>query len=388
MVTENNKSVGSDPESWPVFQLQAISKVIDCKHRTPKYVENGVPLISPGTIKWGPLDLDSPQKRVTIEEYESLMDHCTVDLGDLVLSRNQSVGIASYVTSEKPFVIGQDTVLIKPVKIDATFLFYSLQSTYIQDTIRRIGGGSTFSRINLGEIRKLKLQSPPLPEQKKIAKILTTWDEAIVTTEQLLANSQQQKKALMQQLLTGKKRFPGFEVEWSSRKLGNIAKIAKGSQLNRATLSKIGTYPVINGGITHSGYTEKYNTDAETITISEGGNSCGFVNYLAQPFWSGGHCYTLKQVEVSKPFLFQTLKLAERRIMRLRVGSGLPNIQKKDLESLTITIPPDEEQERIAKTLISADVEIATLQQKLERLKLEKKALMQQLLTGKRRVKI
>ncbi|WP_420229338.1 restriction endonuclease subunit S [Psychrobacter sp. ER1] len=158
------------PKGWERKTLDEISDVIDCKHRTPKYVKNGIPLVSPGTIKWGAIDLESPTKRVTAEEYESLMDHCTVEYGDLVLSRNQSVGIASFVDSDKPFVLGQDTVLVKPKGSDPRFLFYNLQSTDTQKTIFKLAGGSTFSRINLGDIRKLKTIYPPLAEQQKSPK--------------------------------------------------------------------------------------------------------------------------------------------------------------------------------------------------------------------------
>lgn len=182
------------PKGWKQVSLSDVTAVIDCKHRTPTYVEFGIPLVSPGTIKWGALDLISPVKRVRDDEYESLMDHCTVDIGDLVMSRNQSIGIASYVESNEPFVLGQDTVLIKPIKADSKFVFYKLQSEVVQRGIIKLAGGSTFSRINLADIRKLKLNLPPLPEQSKIAQILSAWDKAITTTEQLLANSQQQKR--------------------------------------------------------------------------------------------------------------------------------------------------------------------------------------------------
>src|SRR5688572_10836010 len=102
------------PDGWNASSLSACTKIVDCKHRTPPYIEAGVPVISPGTLRWGELDLEGPTNRVCEDEYRSLMDHCTVDTGDLVLSRNQSVGIASYVANKCPFVLGQDTVLIKP----------------------------------------------------------------------------------------------------------------------------------------------------------------------------------------------------------------------------------------------------------------------------------
>ncbi|QIM69823.1 restriction endonuclease subunit S [Basfia succiniciproducens] len=185
----------------------------------------------------------------------------------------------------------------------------------------------------------------------------------------------------MQMLLSGEKRVGGFSEEWIQAKLQELAKISKGAQLNKDTLAEIGMYPVINGGIDPSGYTDKFNSVKDTITISEGGNSCGYIAFQKQDFWCGGHCYTLNDVKIDVSFLYQLLKANEESIMRLRVGSGLPNIQKKSLENFVLRYPQNkEEQQKIAEILTAADQEIETLQQKLECLKLEKQALMQRLL--------
>lgn len=253
----------------------------------------------------------------------------------------------------------------------------------------KYNSGSAQPKLNKAVCEKIPVLLPPLPEQKKIAQILSTWDQAITATERLLENSQQRKKGLMQHLLIGKKRLPGFEGEWREEELGKLVAISKGEQLNRSTLSEAGLYPVINGGITPSGYTDKTNCHGNTVTISEGGNSCGFVAFQQVPFWCGGHCYALKSPQVPVMFLYQLLKLYEVKIMRMRVGSGLPNIQKKDLSSLKLCLPscPDE-QEAIGQILGLADKECRLLVDRLNSLKQEKKALMQQLLTGKRRVQV
>ena len=88
----------------------------------------------------------------------------------------------------------------------------------------------------------------------------------------------------MQQLLTGKKRLPGFTSEWKMIKLGECCEIIKGDQLNKNTLKTDGEFYVLNGGITPSGYVDKWNVLENTISISEGGNSCGFVNYNKTKF--------------------------------------------------------------------------------------------------------
>jgi len=126
-----------------------------------------------------------------------------------------------------------------------------------------------------------------------------------------------------------------------------------------------------------------------TITISKGGNSCGFVNYCKTKFWLGGHCYALKIINsnIDKEFLYQILKFKEKSIMGLRIGSGLPNIQKKNLNDFKLTIPNDRtEQNHIAKILSDMDAEIQSLEKKLDKYKAIKQGMMQQLLTGRIRL--
>jgi type I restriction enzyme, S subunit len=196
------------------------------------------------------------------------------------------------------------------------------------------------------------------------------------------------EKGAMQSLLTGKHRLPGFSGEWAKMKLGNLCQISKGEQLGRLAMIEDGTIPVINGGTTASGYTDRANRAGNCITISEGGNSCGFVSMMDQPFWCGGHCYALKDLAADRSFLFASLKHREAEIMTLRVGSGLPNIQKKALCGFELNVPPLAEQDAIGRLADSQDGVLSQLQTQLTALHKEKSALMQQLLTGKRRVRV
>jgi type I restriction enzyme, S subunit len=168
-----------------------------------------------------------------------------------------------------------------------------------------------------------------------------------------------------------------------------VCKISKREQLNKIELDKTGTYPSYSGGITPSGYTDDWNTHENTIIISEGGNSCGYVNFITTKFWCGGHCYALLDLNqtIKRDFLYQFLKFNELQIMKLRVGSGLPNVQKGDVENFSVKHPSFEEQTAIAQVLQTADKEISLLKAKAEKLREQKKGLMQVLLTGKVRLK-
>jgi type I restriction enzyme S subunit len=393
------------PSSWNILKLEQVCKIIDCKHRTPKYVNNGVPVVSPGTIKWGELDLILPKKRVTQVEFELLMDHCVVDIGDLVLSRNQSIGVVSFVASEAPFVLGQDTVLLKPTIVNPKFLFFFLQSDSTQRTIFKLAGGSTFARINLSEIRKVKGVYPPLPEQRQIAQILSTWDKAIVTTEKLIAASQQQKKALMQQLLTGKKRFAGFSEEWQEVKLKQLGEVVSGGTpsttnsdywdgdvfwVTPTDITKLKSH-YIGSSIRKISKPGLLSCSAKlvskgsllvctratigtlAITKTEMCTNQGFKNLVPN-----------KNTDVE--FLYYLLAHERHQLISKASGSTFLELSKKDFDNIRLKVPSFKEQQKIAAVLTAADQEINALQSKLAHFQQEKKALMQQLLTGKRRV--
>lgn len=178
-----------------------------------------------------------------------------------------------------------------------------------------------------------------------------------------------------------------FPKGWKEVKLGEVCEIKKGKQLGRLEMLENGSVPVMNGGILPSGFTNSFNENENTITISEGGNSCGFVSLLKEKFWCGGHCYVLKNLKVEILFLFQILKQKEQEIMRLRVGSGLPNIQKTVIEKFSFYVPADiEEQKAIAGALGIWDVGIEKLSQVIKLKEKQKKAIMQKLLSGKIRL--
>ena len=162
-----------------------------------------------------------------------------------------------------------------------------------------------------------------------------------------------------------------------------MCEISKGEQLNRATLSERGRIPVYNGGTSPSGYAKESNTDAESIIISEGGNSCGYVNFVHTPFWRGGHCYLLK-TDIDKALLYCILKANEPKIMSLRVGTGLPNIQRKRLNSFEFNLPTSKvQQQHIILAFTSIDANIAALQSLITKYEAIKKVTVNLLLKPK-----
>ena len=290
----------------------------------------------------------------------------------------EDIGKCATFIDDKIGYAGGDIIVFRTEQ-NPIVMSYLLNSDIAKKQKFSMGQGHSVVHIYSSQLEMLKLPIPPLEEQEKIAEILLTCDKAICLTTQIITQLKQRNQGLAQQLLTGEK-------SWKKSVLKNIAKIKKGEQLNVLNLNNKHKYPSYSGGITPSGYTDKYNTEKDTIIISEGGNSCGYINFIQENFWSGGHCYSIVNSSISKDinkmFLFYFLKKNQEEIMRLRVGSGLPNIQKRDIGLFEIEYPPLTEQNAIAQILDTAHQELKLYEQKLQLLQAQKKTLMQKLLTG------
>ena len=379
------------PSGWKVVKLGDVFEKSFYGTSKTTSINGKYPVLRMGNMQNGTLDL---RDLVYIDLEENEFEKYRLHKGDILLNRTNShslVGKVSLFDLDGDYLTASYLVAFRPnLKVlNPTFSNNLLNTIRYQEKIRTIATkGVSQSNINPTSFKNIiKIPLPPLDEQEKIAEILSTWDEAINLTINLIESKKQFKKALMQNLLTAKIRFPQFKDEWKEIKLGEICEIKKGEQLNKNILSNDVGFPVINGGIEPSGYTQKWNTKENTITISEGGNSCGYVNLLKEKFWSGGHCYTLLNLKIDKNFLYQYLKYKQDDIMKLRVGSGLPNIQKNTIENFYIVEPLLKEQQKIAEVLTACDDEINLLNLKLENLKKQKQGLMQKLLSGKVRVK-
>ena len=151
------------------------------------------------------------------------------------------------------------------------------------------------------------------------------------------------------------------------RIVGDVCDIHKGVQFNKSDMMDMGSYPVMNGGINPSGYTEVYNEEENTITISQGGASAGYVNFLESKFWLGAHCYALKPYNVVlNRYLYHYIKQNETTLQQCQYGAGIPALAKNTISSLEIPLPPLPVQEAIVNILDRFTVYTAELQAELQ----------------------
>lgn len=159
-------------------------------------------------------------------------------------------------------------------------------------------------------------------------------------------------------------------VEWKT--LGEVCDIHKGVQFNKTDMKEVGTYPVINGGINPSGYAEVFNEEKDTITISQGGASAGYVNFLRSKFWLGAHCYAIIPYDtVLNKYLYHFIKMNEITLQQCQYGAGIPALAKSTISSLEIPVPPLPVQEEIVRILDNFTELQAELQAELQKRKLQ-----------------
>ncbi|NUD25849.1 restriction endonuclease subunit S [Escherichia coli] len=383
------------PKGWKRVPIKDVCEsIIDCVNKTAPVVDYETPfkMIRTTNVRNGRVNTEDV-RYVTEDTYLQWIRRGKPQVGDIIFTREAPVGEAGVLQDAEGIFLGQRTMMYRADTClsDNYFLFYSLSSPFCQKQIEDFSNGGTVAHMRVPDCGEILINLPPFLEQKKIAQILSTWDKAISVTEKLLTNSQQQKKALMQQLLTGKKRLLDengvrFSGEWRNSTLSMFCNIAKGKALSASDL-EVGDFPVIAGGksspYSHSDYTHE-----NVVTVSASGAYAGYISYHNYKIWASDCSVVSAKADNLIDYFYQLLLSLQDKIYSLQSGGAQPHIYPKDLNSIPLWVPCVKEQQKIAAVLSAADAEISTLEKKLACLRDEKKALMQQLLTGKRRVKV
>ncbi|EKP8412571.1 restriction endonuclease subunit S [Escherichia coli] len=395
------------PKGWKRVPIKDVCEsIIDCVNKTAPVVDYETPfkMIRTTNVRNGRVNTEDV-RYVTEDTYLQWVRRGKPQVGDIIFTREAPVGEAGVLQDAEGIFLGQRTMMYRADTClsDNYFLFYSLSSPFCQKQIEDFSNGGTVAHMRVPDCGEILINLPPFLEQKKIAQILSTWDKAISVTEKLLTNSQQQKKALMQQLLTGKKRLLDengvrFSGEWCTCTLSEVAHIIMGSSPKSEAYNDNGLgLPLIQGNADI-----KCRVSCPRVYTSDITKECtpgdillsvrapvGTVALSQHKACIGRGISAIKSKrKMSQSFLYQWFLWFEPKWCYLSQGSTFESINSDDIKTLKLSVPNFEEQQKIAAVLSAADAEISTLEKKLACLRDEKKALMQQLLTGKRRVKV
>jgi len=398
------------PDGWKISSLGEICSgklqtgPFGSQLHSYEYVDEGIPVLMPKDLYDCKADLMSAAK-IPETKANELKKHRLVR-GDLLFSRRGDVTRFALIDEKSEGALcGTGCLKARPNKQHSPeFLAYFLQKNSVKKWLEQNAVGQTMPNMNTEILNELPLMSASSrAEEEKIAQILSTWDKAISTTEKLIRISHQQKTALMQQLLPGKKRFLEFSCKWTRMQLKNLLKEEKernkNSTVNRVLsvtnhsgfvlpedqfYKRVASEDVSNYKVVRHG---QFGYNPSRINVGSFARLDEYKEGLLSPMYV---IFSVNKADLNSDFFLEWMSSGEAksRIASSTQGSVRESVGFDALCAIHIWLPPLKEQLKIVSVLNIYNREIILLKQKLEHLKQEKKALMQQLLTGKRRVKI
>ena len=408
MTTKNNipvgykySAVGIIPQEWEVKFFKDVCTFLNGRaYKQEELLSQGkYPVLRVGNFftntNWYYSDLELDKDKYAVE-------------GDLLYAWSASFGPRFWNGEKVIYHYHIWKVVISSI-IDKLFLYDYLEMD-ARKLYNQIQGG-TMAHITKGDMEQRYIPVPPMGEQRKIAEILGVWDEAIEKQSRLIEKLELRKRALMQRLLTGRTRLSGFTTPWQKVKLGEIGKFDKGVGVPKEKIVSEGCKAITYGEIytkydyvikdfasyidSDTAQTSKQISSGAILfagsgeTLEDIGKCVVFIDN--DKAYAGGDIIIFNpSIEVDSLVLSYILNSLVAIAQKRRYGQGhsVVHIYQKDLARIEFELPSLPEQKAIAEVLTVADNEIATHRKKLDALRLQKRGLMQQLLTGKTRIKI
>jgi type I restriction enzyme, S subunit len=406
------------PEGWKFCKINELNQYITSGSRgwAQYYSDTGNLFVRITNLTRERLSLDlSDSKYVKIPENNSDGKRTRLMTGDILISITADLGIIGFIEYETntPIYINQHIALlrIKEKGIHNKFVAYQMASEAGHKQFLSLNDAGAKSGLNLDSIRIFQIIIPPLPEQCKIAEILGAWDDAIALLEKLIAAKRKLKQGLMQQLLTGKKRFKEFEgSEWKNAQLGNVCKFIKDGThgtherfddgiplLSATNITESGQVCFDNASrISEKDYKKihtKYEIQDHDVLLTVVGTLGRSAIVKNLPRFTLQRSVAIIRVDDNKIkplYLYCISKFSDfQNQLKTRANiTAQAGVYLGELEKIDVMLPSEKEQEKIASVLSAADTEISNLEKQLAAYKQQKRGLMQQLLTGKTRVRV
>ncbi|WP_289307141.1 restriction endonuclease subunit S, partial [uncultured Phocaeicola sp.] len=300
MATDNKNKVLNVPHlrfpefsgEWEKYRLCDVASIVGRigfrGYTTNDIVTKGKGAIalSPTNIENNKLTYDKDNTYISFYKYEESPE-IMIKQGDVIFVKTGStVGKVAYVDKLIcKTTLNPQVVVLKDIQCDNYLLSVLMSTNKFQNAIRKIIVGGAVPTLSQAAMGDIVVTMPQATEQEKLSKFISLLDDRIATQNKIIEDLKILKSAIAERLFNS--------TDGDILSLSDVCIIQKGKQVNGEDLSETGKFYVMNGGVEPSGYYDQCNTPANTISISEGGNSCGYIQYNRDAFWSGGHCYTL-----------------------------------------------------------------------------------------------
>ena len=314
--------------------------------------------------------------------------------GDLFFNTSsetpEEVGMCAYLADDVPdlylnsFCFGFH---IKDKDIDGRYLSYYFRGKQGRKLMTMLAQGATRYNLSKENFMASEIELPMSNEQKRIATALYDIDTLIRNLDRTIEKKKNIRQGAMEQLLSGKKRLPGFKGEWEQVEIGNVCKRMKRGEVLSAAEMNTGVFPVIAAGTEPAGHCDKYNRNPMTISVSGSGANAGFVAFHKNRIFATD-CFTIgASEEYDVEFIYYVLKMRQKEIFKLQTGGAQPHVYPRDLSSMSVYYTADlQEQRAIADTLTAMDDEIAVLQMERDKYANIRSGMMDDLLSGAKRI--
>lgn len=365
----NSKGIEFDNIKWTKLKLEELCDVIDSLHKSPKYVDTGYPMIRVKDMEEGYLKLENTAF-VTKDVFEEFTKKHRPKKGDILFSRVGSYGITTFVDTNKEFCLGQNTVVITNYKgeVDNKYLYYSLVSSYVKEQIEKYVTGSTQKTISMKSIKALEIFTPPLQEQKAIAKILSDLDEKIETNNKINKTLEEMAQAIFKQWFVdfefpnedGKpyKSSGGEMVEselgmipkgWKVIKLHEIGNLTMGLSPKSKSYNTIGEgTPLLNGAADFNDgliKPQKYTTQETRVCRKNDLVFCiratiGNITFADREYCLGrGVAAVEPKKNLYVGLIYMNLLKSMEKLKAQATGSVILGLSKSDINDMQLILP-------------------------------------------------
>lgn len=378
---KKNTKYGLIPQEWNVLAFSKCADIRDGTHDTPQPMLSGYPLVTSKNLKNGKIDLTDTYN-ISSEDYAKINKRSAVEQGDILYAMIGTIGNPILIEFQPKFAI-KNVALFKPYDSSiGRYLKYYLQCSYFLKEINDAQNGSNQNFISLSAFRNMQIIIPGVDERIAIAEALSDVDSLIFSLQKLIEKKKAIKQGTMQELLTGKRRLPGFHGEWKVIRIGETLSIGHG-QSQKTVENRFGKYPILaTGGCI--GYADNFLWDKPSVLIGRKG-TIDKPQYADYPFWTIDTLfYTKIFEEYDAKFIFYKFCIIDWQ--QYNEASGVPSLSAGTIGNLYITVPEKYEQQAIAQILSDMDSEIEQLEKKLAKYQQIKQGMMQELLTGRIRL--
>lgn len=380
-----DSELGPIPKEWEVRRLGDMGEFKNGISKSAEYFGRGNCFVNLLDV-FGKDRITSCNNLGKVEVTSAEVQQCRLRDGDVLFVRSSvkpsGVGLATVVDGDLGDTVFSGFLLrYRATGISPGYMRYILSERQFRARLIAASSVSVNTNINQNALKRLAIPFPPLAEQRRIAEVLGKTDEYIEALKKLIEKRKNVKRGAMQELLSGKRRLPGFEGEWVEKRLGECAKIGNGKDYKQLGSGDIPVYGT--GGLMTR--VNDFLHDGPTVCFGRKG-TIDEPQYHEGKIWTVDTLfYTYDFTDVDVKWLFYRSQLIDW--LSYNAASGVPSLTANTIESIKVLMPSLSEQKAIAKVLSEMDEGIEALEKKLKKVEAIKEGMMQDLLTGKVRLK-